>query len=70
MSIQPFERLLAILPKFKKVILLSFARILTLSHILNPITTNGSLVSVKCDQPPLICFGVCRCKAITKSLSA
>jgi hypothetical protein len=28
--------------------------------------STGSLVSVKCDQPPLICFGVCGRKATTK----
>jgi hypothetical protein len=28
--------------------------------------SSGSLVSVKCDQPPLICFGVCGRKATTK----
>jgi hypothetical protein len=28
--------------------------------------STGSLVSVQCDQPLLICFGVCGRKAITK----
>jgi hypothetical protein len=28
--------------------------------------STGSLVSVLCDQPPLICFGVCERKAMTK----
>jgi hypothetical protein len=28
--------------------------------------STGSLVSGECDQPPLICFGVCGRKAITK----
>jgi hypothetical protein len=32
--------------------------------------STGSLVSVKCDQPPLICFGVCGRKAKTQTHSS
>jgi hypothetical protein len=38
----------------------------TLTIFWAPLPSTGSLVSDKCDQPPLICFDVCGRKAVTK----